>query len=280
MVRKGGAILEKIHRSNLFGMVLLLGGFLLLLYSFINAVGPSWGFQLWLYCFFMGFLLMVVGLFLSLFGSRIATRFMHMKRTSKIITGVIIFFSLVILNIGFISLSIVNAPFWYATQDLTLEQDDSQGTLTVVSVTDVEDVLWDDFEIKCYNESTMQYMSSDAVLPSGTVTLGDVITNCTGVVGLLYTPANSIVGEWISHDENSFIYRKMYVHLVRGKNNIFLSDDFYSPFISIYSNRVPILYILNIDLIYTRYTGENYTSCYNRLSFSVDNSFWCHTVFL
>lgn len=71
------------------------------------------------------------------------------------------------------------------TPDIGFLQDNTNNTLTVIS-TSAPDILWSDI-------SEVGDGSCDP-LPAGNVTAGDVITNCTGVVVLLYLPTYEVIG--------------------------------------------------------------------------------------
>lgn len=63
--------------------------------------------------------------------------------------------------------------------------DDVNNTLTVISVTP-EDTFWDDID---------QIGSGTCdPLPTGNVSAGDVITNCSGIIVLRYIPTSGVIG--------------------------------------------------------------------------------------
>jgi hypothetical protein len=68
---------------------------------------------------------------------------------------------------------------------ILFEQDTQNGTLTVLSVTP-QTIPWSDID-------EIGSGSCDP-LPSGNVTIGDEITNCTGIIVLRYLPLDEILG--------------------------------------------------------------------------------------
>ena len=68
---------------------------------------------------------------------------------------------------------------------ISFEMDIQNNTLTVESVYP-DDVSWEDIDE--IGSGTCD------LLPTGTVTVGDQITNCTGVIVLRYIPTNGIIG--------------------------------------------------------------------------------------
>ena len=74
-------------------------------------------------------------------------------------------------------------------------QNVTAGTLTVKNV-DPGGLDWMDFSVH-YNNN---YNSSTAILPSGTVNVGDVITNCSGIVTLNHNLTNTLIGSWYFPD--------------------------------------------------------------------------------
>ncbi len=71
------------------------------------------------------------------------------------------------------------------TPDIGFSQDNTNHTLTVISVS-AADISWSDI-------SEVGDGSCDP-LPTGNVTIGDIITNCTGIIVLLYLPTYETIG--------------------------------------------------------------------------------------
>jgi hypothetical protein len=67
---------------------------------------------------------------------------------------------------------------------IKLSKDENDKTLTV-SAADPFNLEWSNFEVM-----------GNATIPSGTVDVGDVITNCSGAVKLVYKPCDTIIGSW------------------------------------------------------------------------------------
>ena len=68
---------------------------------------------------------------------------------------------------------------------LEFTQDKNFKTLTV-NETDLVGESWEGIVIH----------SGNATLPTGTIDIGDTITNCSGNLMLIFDPANTIIGEW------------------------------------------------------------------------------------
>jgi len=84
---------------------------------------------------------------------------------------------------------------WGGAPNLLIAGNYTAGTLTVVA-TD-PDLTWDMFLINPeYNYSIGHYSNSTAILPSGSVDVGDVITNCSGTVKLTNIESNICIGSW------------------------------------------------------------------------------------
>ena len=71
------------------------------------------------------------------------------------------------------------------TPEIIFAMDLENNTLTVVYV-NPDDVLWSDLD---------QIGSGTCdPLPTGNVTVGDMITNCSGTIVLRYIPTNEVIG--------------------------------------------------------------------------------------
>jgi len=89
------------------------------------------------------------------------------------------------IKVGVI-LSIIDPDFWKAPEvpEINFEMDMANNTLTVQYI-NTEDVLWSDID---------QIGSGNCdPFPSGTVAVGDMITNCQGIIVLRYIPTNGII---------------------------------------------------------------------------------------
>lgn len=71
------------------------------------------------------------------------------------------------------------------TPVISFYMDDVNNTLTVTSVTP-EDTIWEDID--------QIGLGTCDPLPTGNVSAGDVITNCSGIIVLRYIPTNGIIG--------------------------------------------------------------------------------------
>ena len=90
------------------------------------------------------------------------------------------------LQLGII-IGIINIPDYTPPETPTIlfDQNNENHTLTVTYISD-ENIYWEDIE-------NIGSGTCDT-LPTGNITIGDMITNCTGIIVLRYTITDSILG--------------------------------------------------------------------------------------
>lgn len=110
-----------------------------------------------------------------------------MKRQTKIILGLIVIVVLVSIFAGilqYVRYGIEGYP--PAERVMYCKMDLVNKTLTVTKVEKYSYYNWSDIEVTMGN----------ATLPTGFIDVGDIITNCSNEVELVYKPQGTQVGRW------------------------------------------------------------------------------------
>ena len=114
------------------------------------------------------------------------------KQLLLLIIGVIIIFIIIVLSKRWIAEKVFeevsdvigpspvnNAP------PVTYEKNETARTITITSIEgEPDELLWSNVEL--YNPQDMYSM--EATLPNGTIDVGDVITDCDGLIFLMWIP--------------------------------------------------------------------------------------------
>jgi hypothetical protein len=110
-----------------------------------------------------------------------------MKKLTKIIVGGIIVISLILASVViYINYSTLGWDSYPAHFVMYCEKDSANKTLRVTDVEKPSYYKWNEIEV----------IMGNATLPIGTINTGDLITNCSGVVKLVYNPSATLLGEW------------------------------------------------------------------------------------
>jgi len=147
--------------------------------SMMQAGGPTYPEPLSL--LLTGIILIIIGMGLLLW-KKIS------KKENIIIMGAYILVAIVLIAGGIKAYddyySSASAPTLWIY--IVFEQNQSVGTLMVTELAHPSG-LWKYVEIE----------SGNATLPTGYIDFGDVITNCSGIVRLVWTPSDQLLGEWV-----------------------------------------------------------------------------------
>lgn len=111
-----------------------------------------------------------------------------MNKEIKIIVGIIVIAILVsIFVIMWIFINSGLRPCCGDEYTINLTEDSTKKTLTVTHIGySPKSLNWSDIEVR-----------GNATLPTGTIDIGDIITNCSGEVVLIFLPENILIGDWI-----------------------------------------------------------------------------------
>lgn len=109
-----------------------------------------------------------------------------MRGLTKIILGIVIIIILVSVSwiIWIYNSGIIANGFVPTIMDC--DMDLTNKTLIVTKMEKPSYFNWNDIEV----------ITGNATLPTGFIELGDKITNCSGVVRLVYKPHNMLIGSW------------------------------------------------------------------------------------
>ena len=110
-----------------------------------------------------------------------------MKKLTKIIVGIIIVIILVSISmVVYIKYTTGGWDSYHTHFVMYCEKDSTNNTLRVTSVEKLSYYEWNEIEV----------ILGNATLPTGTIDMGDLITNCSEVVKLVYNPSSTFLGEW------------------------------------------------------------------------------------
>lgn len=110
-----------------------------------------------------------------------------MKKLTKTIVGIIIV--IILVSISWLIYIQYTTGGWDSQPThfvMYCEKDLTNKTLRVTSVEKLSYYEWSEIEV----------MMGNATLPMGIIDTGDLITNCSGVVKLVYNPSATLLGEW------------------------------------------------------------------------------------
>ena len=116
------------------------------------------------------------------------TKLLHScgKMDKKLVTIAVIVICIVSIAV-FVLIYETNKPDDISpkTPEIEFRPDSAYLTLTVmtVNISEDTDLLWSDVSVK----------NGSATLPTGTIDIGDEITNCSGFIELVWIPTNEII---------------------------------------------------------------------------------------
>jgi hypothetical protein len=141
-----------------------------------------------------------------------------MKNITKIIVGIIVIVILVSVSVGiwlYINTGWDGLPGHFV---MGCEKDLINKTLRVIIVEKPSFFNWSDIEL----------IKGNATFPTGFIDLGDMISNCSGEVTLVYKPYEMLLGEWPFLDSDKVIFIEKEKHenseLIEGNFTTILTD--------------------------------------------------------
>ncbi len=109
-----------------------------------------------------------------------------MKKNRKIILGVIgLLIIVIIVILGYLYLTgmtTTGGNGWDHVPLIVFEADDTLDILTVTIYGEIVDIPWSDIEIQPISQD------GSATLPTGTIDVGDIISDCQGEFDVIFKP--------------------------------------------------------------------------------------------
>lgn len=117
-----------------------------------------------------------------------------MKKKERIIIGSIVTIAVIVIGLLFLFTDLFESneisESYFSTPNIEFEMDKLNRTLTVVSIeyneSEYEQLYWSDVELDTSGEGSVTF-------PTGTIDIGDIITNCREIIGFKWKPTNEFL---------------------------------------------------------------------------------------